>query len=255
MSDTGSPPDGNHKSGIPPAKDAGATRGRDARDTTPAPAVDPAALLAFLRSRRSERAFSPEPIDRAVLERLMAVAVTAPSASNRQPWRFVVVTEAERRRQIAAAVRARADEMKAIIARSHHAEAFGAYGDFFHEPLERAAAIVVPYYRELRDLTAELVASGGGDPAEFEIGRAMQAELAATSAAVMLLLVAAHAEGLGACWMAGPMLGRAEVSRLCGVGAPWQMLGAVALGRRVATGRNAPKPARKPMSHVVEFIE
>lgn len=245
-------PHGNDESDALPVGDAGATRDTDA---TGPPAVDPATVLAFLRSRRSERAFSPEPIDRAVLERLMAVAVTAPSASNRQPWRFVVVTEAARRRQIAAAVRARADEMEAIIARGHHAEDFGAYGDFFHEPLERAAAIVVPYYRELRDLTAELVASGGGDPAEFDIGRAMQAELAATSAAVMLLLIAAHAEGLGACWMAGPMLGRAEVSRLCGVGAPWHMLGAVALGHRVPADQPHAKPARKPMSNVVEFIE
>ena len=43
---------------------------------------------------------------------------------------------------------ARADEMKAIIARGHHADDFGDYGDFFHEPLDRAAAIIVPQYRE-----------------------------------------------------------------------------------------------------------
>jgi nitroreductase len=239
--------------------DTNGASGASDTNATHAPSFDPsrdsAALLAFLRSRRSEREFSATPIERAVLERLMAVAVTAPSASNRQPWRFVVVTSVERRRQIAAAVRTRADEMKAIIARSHHAEDFGAYGDFFHEPLERAAAIVVPYYRELRDLTTELVASGGGDPAGFEVGRAMQAELAATSAAVMLLLVAAHAEGLGACWMAGPMLARAEVSGLCGVGAPWHMLGAVALGHRAPAAGAAAKPTRKPLPRVVEFIE
>ena len=217
--------------------------------------LDPAAILDFLRSRRSERQFSGAPIERAVLERILATALTAPSASNRQPWRFVVVTEAERRRQIATAVRVRADEMKAIIARSHHADEFGDYGDFFHEPLEGAAAIVVPYYRETRDLTAALVASGGGDPARFEIGRAMHAELAATSAAVMLLLLAAHAEGLGACWMAGPMLGRADISRLCGVGEPWHMLGAVALGHRTSAGETGAKPARKPFERVVEFIE
>jgi nitroreductase len=220
-----------------------------------APAPDAATLLAFLRSRRSVREFSPEPIARATLERLLAVAVTAPSATNRQPWRFSVVTSPERRRQIAAAVRARAEEMKAIIARGHHAEEFGNYGDFFHEPLERAAAIVVPHYREVPDLIAELIASGGGDPTKFETGRAMQAELASTSGAVLTLLLAAHAEGLGACWMAGPMIARAEVSRLCGVGEPWRMLGAVALGHLSPSAATAPKPPRKPMERVVEFIE
>jgi coenzyme F420-0:L-glutamate ligase/coenzyme F420-1:gamma-L-glutamate ligase len=214
-----------------------------------------ATLLAFLRSRRSVREFSAEPIERAVLDRLISAAVTAPSSSNRQPWHFTVVTSPERRRQIAAAVKARADEMKAIIRRGHHAEDFGSYGDFFHEPLERAAAIVVPHYREVPDLLAKLVASGGGDPSRFETGRAMQAELASTSAAVMVLLLAAHAEGLGACWMAGPMISRDEVSRLCDVGAPWRMLGAVALGHVAPSTVHAPKPNRKPMERVVEFIE
>ena len=41
----------------------------------------------------------------------------------------------------------------------------------------------------------------------YTTSAAMQAELASTSAAVMLLLVAAHAEGLGGCWMAAEILG------------------------------------------------
>ena len=69
-------------------------------------------------------------------------------------------------------MRARAEEMKAIISRGHHAEDFGNYGDFFHEPLESAAAIVVPQYREYPDLIANLIASGGGDPAAFDDRRA-----------------------------------------------------------------------------------
>jgi nitroreductase len=219
------------------------------------PLLDPAALLAFLSSRRSVREFSEAPIARAVLERLLAVAVSAPSATNRQPWRFIVVTSPERRRQIAAAVRARVEEMKAIIARGHHAAEFGQYGDFFHEPLERAAVVVVPYYREVPDLMEALIASGGGDPRQFETGRAMNAELASTAAAVMALLLAAHAEGLGACWMAGPMISRVEVSRLCGVTEPWRMLGAVALGHLPASEPDARKPSRKPIDRVVEFIE
>ncbi len=42
--------------------------------------------------RRSIRAFRPEPIERAVLERLLAAAQRAPSWCNVQPWR-VIVTE------------------------------------------------------------------------------------------------------------------------------------------------------------------
>ena len=138
-------------------------------------------LLDHPRSRRSVRTFSTRPVAREVLERLIAAAITAPSSTNRQPWRFAVVTKAAATPRIAAAVRARAEEMKAIIARGHHADEFGSYGDFFHEPLAAAAAIIVPQYREYPDLIAELIASGGGDPAAVLDRRAMQAELCSTA--------------------------------------------------------------------------
>jgi len=217
--------------------------------------ADAPALYALLATRRSRRRFSPAPVDRAVIERLLAAAVTAPSSTNRQPWRFTVVTQPARRREIAAAVRARADEMKAIIARGHHAADFGDYSDFFHEPLESAAAIIIPQYREHEDLIASFIASGGGDPSRFTTSAAMQAELASTSAAVMLLLVAAQAEGLGACWMAGPMIARDEICRLCEIAPPWRMLGAVALGHPDAAASPAASPGRKPIDRVAEFIE
>src|SRR5204862_5953158 len=111
-----------------------------------------------------------------------------------------VVSAAPVRAALVAAVRGRTEAMKDIIRRSHHAEDFGSYGDFFFEPLETAAAIVVPQYREYPDLLAELIRSGGGDPARLPTASAMQAELCGASAATMLLLLQAYAEGLGACW-------------------------------------------------------
>ena len=219
-----------------------------------APTLAPA-LYALLGTRRSLRRFSPAPVERAVLERLVAAAVTAPSSTNRQPWRFTVVTQPARRREIATAVRTRADEMKAIVARGHHAADFGNYSDFFHEPLEAAAAIIIPQYREHDDLIASFIASGGGDPKQFTTSAAMQAELASTSAAVMLLLIAAHAEGLGGCWMAGPMIARDEIGRLCGIAPPWRMLGAVAIGHPDGASTPPASPGRKPIDRVAEFIE
>ncbi len=213
------------------------------------------ALATLLSTRRSLRRFSPAPIERPVLERLLAAAITAPSSTNRQPWRFTVVTQTERRRAVAGAVRARADEMKAIVARGHHAADFGNYSDFFHEPLEGAAAIIIPQYREHEDLIASFIASGGGDPSQFTTSAAMHAELASTAAAVMLLLVAAHAEGLGGCWMAGPMIARNEIGQLCGIASPWRMLGAVALGHPDPAAPVAASPGRKSIDRIAEFIE
>src|SRR5262249_32320176 len=145
------------------------------------------------------------------------------------------------RRNLVAAVHRRADEMKAIIRRGHHADDFGSYGDFFHEPLATAAVIIVPQYREYPDLIANLIASGGGDPNLFCTASSMQAELCSTSAAIMNLLLQAHAEGLGACWMAGPMIARDEICSLLDICEPWRMVGAIALGHPAQ-----PEPLQRP---------
>jgi nitroreductase len=59
-----------------------------------------AALLELLRSRRSVRAFSPEPVPRDLVDAAIAAAATAPSGANQQPWRFVVVSSPDVKRRI-----------------------------------------------------------------------------------------------------------------------------------------------------------
>ncbi len=211
------------------------------------------AHLEWLRTRRSIRTFADRVIERSILERVLEAAITAPSSTNRQPWRFAVVTASDRRRDVVRAVRERTEQMKAIIARGHHAEDFASYGDFFFEPLETAQVIVVPQYRAYPDALAHLIESGGGDPRAFHTAGSMQAELCSTSAAVMTLLLQAHAEGVGACWMAGPMVAKDEVSALLAIEPPWQMLGAIALGYPSAPPQRA--PARKPIEKVVAWFD
>jgi iodotyrosine deiodinase len=53
-----------------------------------------------LESRRSVRFFSDEPVDPRLIEYAVRIASTAPSGANRQPWRFVVVDDAELKRKI-----------------------------------------------------------------------------------------------------------------------------------------------------------
>jgi F420 biosynthesis protein FbiB-like protein len=48
-------------------------------------------LPAFVEQRRSIRAFRHEPVDRALLDRLVEAACLAPAPHHSRPWRFVVV--------------------------------------------------------------------------------------------------------------------------------------------------------------------
>lgn len=67
----------------------------------------------FLRGRRSIRTYADRPVDRALLERLLAMACHAPSAKNRQAWHWTVVeSPAEVRRLAGLAV----DWMRAFMA-------------------------------------------------------------------------------------------------------------------------------------------
>jgi nitroreductase len=60
-------------------------------------------VLEAIRIRRSIRKYRPEPIPDEKLEIILEAARLAPSAANRQPWRFVVIEDRERRKALAKA--------------------------------------------------------------------------------------------------------------------------------------------------------
>lgn len=57
-------------------------------------------VIQVIRDRRSVRSYVDKPVERDKIERLLEAARLAPSASNRQEWRFVVVTDAKSRRAL-----------------------------------------------------------------------------------------------------------------------------------------------------------
>lgn len=68
-----------------------------------APEGAEAAAIAFrerLRTRRSVRDFSDRPVSRETLQALVAAAASAPSGANKQPWRFVAVSDPALKREI-----------------------------------------------------------------------------------------------------------------------------------------------------------
>lgn len=60
-------------------------------------------VLEAIRKRYSCRSYKEKPIDQEKLDQLLEAARLAPSARNMQDWRFVVVTDKEKKRQLAAA--------------------------------------------------------------------------------------------------------------------------------------------------------
>ncbi len=211
--------------------------------------IPPEELYALMRTRRSVRRFEKREVPRALLERLFAAAVTAPSASNKQPWRFFVVRDAAKITKLAAAVR----EATAHIAEHVPPEsraAFEAYGDYFTR-FEEAPVVVVPLYRPLAVLS-NLVDRAIQDEARATI-RMMeeQSGIIGTSLALQNFLLMAHAEGLGASGMTGPLVAEPALRALLEIPDGWRI---VAL---VPVGYPAEEPApteRKPVDKMVRWL-
>ena len=51
------------------------------------------AVLEVIANRKSVRNYTDEPVSEADIETLLRAAMAAPSAKNRQPWEFIVVTD------------------------------------------------------------------------------------------------------------------------------------------------------------------
>lgn len=103
-------------------------------------------FLTELRTRRSVRFFSPTPIPSTVLENIIATAATAPSGANKQPWRFVVVTDPDLKRKIRIA--AEAEEKKSYEERMPEewlADLAPLGTDWHKEFLETAPALITVF--------------------------------------------------------------------------------------------------------------
>lgn len=107
-----------------------------------------AAFLAEVRRRRSVRAFSREPVPRAVLEDCIRAAGTAPNGANRQPWRFVAVADPGVKRRIREAAE---EEERAFYegrAPDEWLDALAPLGTDAHKPFLEEAPWLVAIFAE-----------------------------------------------------------------------------------------------------------
>jgi nitroreductase len=126
--------------------------------------------------RRSVREYAPQAIDEKTIAALIDAAIHAPNAVNQQPWTFTVVRDQERLGRVSAAAKV---HMLATLAASPHSEHFRSrltdpdFHIFYHAPvlILMSAAEQGPWIVEDCALAAEN------------------------------LMLAAHAAGLGTCWI------------------------------------------------------
>jgi coenzyme F420-0:L-glutamate ligase/coenzyme F420-1:gamma-L-glutamate ligase len=200
--------------------------------TMPLETATPDTLTDWMRERHSIRRYRPDLLPPGLIERLIDAARFAPSAHNRQPWRFAVLHDAQQKVRLAAAMgaRLRADRLadgddpaaiEADVARSHARIA--------------SAPVVIAACCTLVDM------DDYPDARRAEAERLMAVQ--STAMAVQNLLLLAHAEGLGACWMCAPLFCPDTVKTALELPADWQPQALVTLGYPATPGRSRERRA------------
>ena len=207
------------------------------------------ALHDLMRTRRSVRRFRPEVPDRAVVESILASAVTAPSASNKQPWRFLIVESRDIIGRMAAGVRQAVDRVAAAVEPQFEGT-FRAYGDYFTR-FECAPLVIVALFQPLTLLTTLTGPRLADDDRERVIVMERDSGLIGTSMAIQNLLLAAHAAGLGASGMTGPLVAAGSIREILRIPQVWHIAALVPIGYPA----EQPAPTqRKRVEHVIRWV-
>ncbi len=178
-------------------------------------------LMDCISGRRSVRDYAVTPVQRDVLLSLVDAATQAPSAMNEQPWVFTIVTNRKLLDRIAASAKRFMAESVSMGVQSHagamlHAEDFHI---FYHAP-----ALIV--------ISAPTQGSWSTEDCAL---------------AAQNLMLAAHAAGLGSCWIgfAQSWLGTPNGKRAIGLPDTLTPVAPVIIGYPKsippAVPRNAPK--------------
>jgi F420 biosynthesis protein FbiB-like protein len=176
-------------------------------------------FLHILFTRRSIRRYQPTPVPPDVVDALLQTAVWAPSAHNRQPWRFVVLTSAASKTRLATAMgqQLRHDLQadgapQAAIARDTHRS---------YERITQAPLLIV-LCLSLADMDSY--------PDERRQQNEYLMAVQSTAMAGQNLLLAAHAHGLGGCWMCAPLFCPDVVRTVLALPDDWQPQALLTLG-------------------------
>ena len=176
-------------------------------------------LLSLMRDRRSLRRYQARSVPAPVVEKLLEAASWAPSAHNRQPWRFVVIESPTTKVQLATEMGARlrsdlqADGVpRAII----EADVGRSYSRITSAPL------LILLCMSLNDMDVY----SDDQRNTYEAAMAQQS----TAMAGQNLLLMAAGLGLGACWMCAPLFCQDLVASALDLPADWRPQGLITLG-------------------------
>lgn len=175
--------------------------------------------IEWLLSRRSIRRYQPTPITPDLIEQLLTAATWAPSAHNRQPWRFAVIQNEQIKQQLAHDMGV---SLRADLAADHVPEGIIEKDTSRSYQRITQAPLLILLSLSLADMDSY--------PDEKRQQNEWHMAVQSTALAGQNLLLAAHALGLGACWMCAPLFCPDVVKTSLSLPNDWQPQALITLG-------------------------
>lgn len=202
-----------------------------------------------IEKRRSVRRFKNQQPAEAEIEKLLHAATLAPSASNKQPWRFHVITNKSKILSIAEQVKAKIDVLISDADVSFKSQ-FEEYSYNFI-CFQNAPVLIIPTFRPIAMLSLLFADSKTVISPEHIKKLEYDSSLISVSCAIQNLLLTAEERGLGACCMTGPLLAKDEICHYLSIPNGWSMAAIIAVGY---PAEQPPVTDRKPISKVTKWL-
>jgi F420 biosynthesis protein FbiB-like protein len=197
-------------------------------------------ILQTIISRRSIRRYQNIPVPQSAIRQILTAAAWAPSAHNRQPWRFAVIRQDDAKQRLARAMGARlradlaADNLPAPLIEKDASRSY--------RRITLAPALIL-----LSLSMADMDSYPDAARRHNEWVTAVQS----TALAGQNLLLAAHALGFGACWMCAPLFCPDAVRQTLALPPDWEPQALITLGYPA----EQKEKTRQPLANKTIWIE
>jgi nitroreductase len=201
---------------------------------------DQVGMLEGLTTTRTIRRYLDEPVPERVLRAMLFAATRAPSGSNRQPFRFIVLTDGPRARAAKQLIKASATE---VWRQKQETDGYGrGSGSDTDSPKARLTRAMTEFVENFDRVPVVVL------PTLVRYREAVPTEGASIYPACQNLLLAARALGYGGALTGWQAAVEDELRTLLGIPDGVFLAGTITIGK--PAGRHGPV-RRRPLSHVV----
>ncbi len=196
-------------------------------------------IIEAVKTRKSIRKFKKDDLDLNQIKKIIEISINSPSGGNAQNWFTYII----KNKSILDKMR---NEVETVYKQITGKDAPAVYA-FFNEAPVVLAVVEKPYIGSLDPIIENADKSRSHDR-KFIVNPGLQG----VSSFITHILLVAHNEGLGTCWMTGPLIAKPEIESILGIKSPDNLVALIPIGKPV---ERQSKTSRMDVNEVIKIVE